>query len=738
MLVDRAKILKGLQILCSRKALRFIPFLLVLVGVLMISVRMKYSKIEKFIPFYKEYENAHLEKIVLTESLVHIENMDIVPIHKTAVSPLDLIDKYNEDIADKKRQSGETSGDKSPYKYFPALEMPSRCYFYYRNLKKLNPNWSNDFKRWTFLPKNLADMDVGKVVDEDGQSLVSADSILFHKRLNNVALVMERMRIYQTCFSGSIQLSSIYNDDHLELEFDRASKYGTNGLPEQTSKEEQWDFEHRMWPIIKYYNKANFTKLMPIIIGSTGPLEQGHLPLDGSRHPEGEFSAEYKYDDDKSFLWNWNNMSSKFASRGIVLSFEESEVTLAAKLIATLRYLKNELPIQIITMGDLSEESIRKLYEIAEGNDIFDPSVKVKNRNAPKQVIWFVDVSPTLDPSYSHEFKGTRRQLLAALLNLFNEYIFMDVHIIPYISMDNLQSLRSYRGALFFQGNAAVESSLLDSSALEHCRYMLSDLFPSWAETYYEVDDVWFDDYAMENTCATFYSPEKRAYKNLLYRNSRDNIDNGIFIIDKYKRMSSLMIGTFLSLGKICEKCGIEDKEFLWLGFTISSTGYEFSKYVKPAVVGESVDLSQELSDTDRMLNHKIVKICSESLSHVTTGGQLIWANFGVNYCGLEGVHSDGNKTLKSEAFTTAEELNKLHKTLINPKECIFTVAGNDALNTVGESCSGHLVCATYEQHVRPYTFDEIIERGSMVHIKSDFIAEYDRINEVWDKNYLT
>lgn len=742
MLVDRARILKGLQLLCSRKALRFIPLLLVLVGVLMISVRMKYSKIEKFLPFYKEYENAYLEGIVPTESLVHIENMDIVPIHKTAVSPLDLIDQYNKDITDKIRQSRETSGDKSPYKYFSKLDMPSKCYFYYRNLKKLNPNWSNDFKRWTFLPKNLADMDAGKVVDEEGQSLVSADSILFHKRLNNVALVMERMRIYQTCFSGSFQLSSIYNDDHLELEFVRASKYRTNGLPEQTSKEEQWDFEHRMWPIIKYYNKANFTNLMPIIIGSAGALKQGHLPLDGSKHPKGELSAEYKYDDDRSFLWNWNNMSSKFASRGIVLSFEECEVPLAAKLIATLRYLKNELPIQIITKGDLSEESIRELYEVAEGNDIFDPSVNVKNRNAPKQVIWFVDVSPTLDPSYSHEFKGTKRPFLAALLSLCIECVFIDVHVIPYVLVDKLNRDRwgsLSGGALFFQGSAIADSSILDSSDLEDCRYMMSDLFPSWAEEYYGGDNVWLDDYAMENTCAAFRSSEKKAYKNLLYHNSRDNIDNGIFIIDKYRHISSLMIGTFLSLGKVCEKCGIEDKEFLWLGFALSTTDYRFPKHIKPAVIGESVDISQDISDSDRMLNHMIVKICGESLSHVTTAGQLIWTNLRVNYCGLEGVHSDGgNKTLKSETFTTAGGLKKLHKTPLNPKECIFAAAGNGALRTVGESCNGPLICATYEQHVRPYTFDEIIERGSMVHIKSDSIAEYDRINEVWDNNYLT
>ncbi|GMF03262.1 unnamed protein product [Ambrosiozyma monospora] len=124
------------------------------------------------------------------------------------------------------------------------------------------------------------------------------------------------------------------------------------------------------------------------------------------------------------------NLQSSLTGRGIVITASDGQVAELAGLLATLRLLNTQIPIQIVHNDDLSLLSIKSLVEIAL-NPVFRLPKSQSNFKAPTKIphtldLTFVDVSKTISFRYKDYFQRWGMKLLAYLFNSFEEMILLD------------------------------------------------------------------------------------------------------------------------------------------------------------------------------------------------------------------------------------------------------------------------------------------------------------------------
>lgn len=272
----------------------------------------------------------------------------------------------------------------------------------------MNEKWKNDLSTMAFGIKDFKDEDIEKFKDSDGFAMIDEESVRMFKKRNDIALAFERMRIYDTCLmqDETVNLQETFEQKRetnlVQGTQNKKEKREFSGVSSGTRDEnyrkfDQYDFEHRMFPFIRQFNHDNFSQIIPKFTSPFNKvLKQGDIPIFDPKSPMVNKVINYVYDPTKSFWKNWNLMSAP-GSRGIVLSFADSHLAMALKLIATLRFQGNKLPIQVIyKKGDLSEDTIEKISYAARSPNVTLPETKYGNPANEPQEIWFLDVTNTL------------------------------------------------------------------------------------------------------------------------------------------------------------------------------------------------------------------------------------------------------------------------------------------------------------------------------------------------------
>lgn len=663
-----------------------------------------------------------------------MEYVKVKSVDETPVSPLELIPDYEVSIQKKLDASWDFLFRHFRYKQFFDLDLNTKCKFYFQNLYNMNHEWDNDFHKFAFdiSEESHADILKGAEKDNDGVALFNEESLKQFKRIHDIALAMERYRLYDVCFiqegSSGVPVDQLFlasSNEEVELldeqlDSDYQGFVGVETDLGSKPKTNQWEFEHRMNPIISYFEPSNFTKVMPVFVRADGQvLEEGNFPDYHGLVNEKTGSRPYAYDARLSFWGNWNEISSLSGNKGIVISAGDGQVDFTIKLLATLRYQKNHLPIQIVHFDQLSEESIKRLTYAAQSPDFSD---------GPEQDIWYVNVKPTIDDSVRSNFDRFKNKWLSVLFNTFEEFIFLDADAISYLKLDDYFSFPEYldTGALFFKDRA------LKIGNGNRCPALFETLEPKVLETLYFNTESMISPEYVESQCMNNLTPEEKVYKDFFENLHQHQLESGLLVINKRKHIMGLLVSTVLNISPKVGGCSWGDKEFFWLGLLVA--GHRYSIYDVDAGAVGKVQQTQFIKNGD---SHDRFEINSAQVAHTSYDHKLLWINGGSMYCKKKD-RFEGDweqiETLRKDFKDDKERANFAYTDVIDIDSAIVPDQKSGDWGKRDERCSGYFWAARYSVKPKPYSYNKKIVKGDLFRFSKDELEHIKKLNKVWNE----
>lgn len=698
--------------------------------------------------FQSNLKMADLKKVATSRYLSQepslselMSNVKIKPIEEIPVSPLELIP----DIEISTRKKYDASWDLlfrgRKYKSFNDYDLHTKCEFYFQNLYNLNEDWTNNIRTFTF---DINDVDMSTKIDalkdSDGVQLVDEKAIRLYKRTHNVALATERLRLYDKCFVNSPG-SNPLKMDHL---FRSNKKSKTTALDDEVTgnrdtftktkktsflsdmdtssfqKYDQWDFEHRMFPMIPYFEEHNFTNVMPIFTGSNGgePLPQGKFPVLDPKSGELLRVETFRYDKSKSLWKNWNDMSSASGKRGIILAAGDGQVDQCIRLIATLRAQGNALPIQIIHNNQLNEKSVKRLSEAAKSTEF---------SSGRAQSLWLVNVGPTLESSMKSNFGRFKNKWLSVIFNTFEEFIFIDTDAISYINMADYFNFKEYKstGTLFFKDRS------LAIGTEQKCGPLFETLEPRILEMYYFNTLPMINGDYVEQQCMGMLTPEEKVYKRFFEVGHQHNLESGLLAINKNEHIMGLVTATVLNIAPKVGGCGWGDKEFFWLGLLVA--GQRYSIYDIDASAIGVPQQKQSIANGDEFDEYRI---CSLQVAHTSYDGHLLWINGGSQYCKKpETFEGDWTniKELRESYSDDKEKALKAYSDTVKVEAAIVPDSRSNGWGRDDQRCKGYFWCGKFTSKLKPYTYNTVVTKGDLIRFGDEEIESISKINKIWN-----
>ncbi|CEP64979.1 alpha-mannosyltransferase LALA0_S15e01684g [Lachancea lanzarotensis] len=374
----------------------------------------------------------------------------------------------------------------------------------------------------------------------------------------------------------------------------------------------------------------------------------------------------------------WRQITDKMNGRGIVMSVGEGGgVSEAKRLLRVLRALQNNLPIQIVHKGDLSDISVQGLVKAGRDPtriEVADTSYELGH----PQEIWFVDAEKSVKPEFAHLFTRYSNKWIASLFNSFEEMIFLDTDAVLFEKPSSFFTIDGYQetGAFFFRDRLIDE--YINRGDLNYYKKLL----PSKIEAHvFNLETG--EDMMRQNDVFQF------RFKHV--------VEAGVFILKRRTHMPGLLISTALNLWKETNEVFHGDKELFWLGQSIAGTSrYQFNK--NPAGALGSLTRNKEKN---------ITYTCSAQPGHFDENHKLLWLNGGARYCKWQSWDYDlsKHKSLR-KSYKSAKNLRKLYASPIEANGAIIPARSNLSLlqKLLGTKsgfqkceemgCAGYLWCA--------------------------------------------
>ncbi|SCU80599.1 LAFA_0C00188g1_1 [Lachancea sp. 'fantastica'] len=323
----------------------------------------------------------------------------------------------------------------------------------------------------------------------------------------------------------------------------------------------------------------------------------------------------------------WRHIVNNMNGRGIVMSVGESGVSEAKRLLRVLQTLENDLPIQVVHKGDLTDDSMQELVKVARSPirvQMHDKSDNMEHL----QEIWFVDAKKSIKSEFLHLFERFSNKWIASLFNSFEEMILLDTDTVPFVRPSSLFRTREYKrtGAFFFRDR------LIEEYVKRGDLKFFKSLLPSKTET------LFFN----------FEAAEDAIKKNDFFRFGYKHImESGVVVLRRRDHMPGLLISTALNLWKETNETFYGDKELFWLGQSIAGKSqYDFNKHPAGAV-----------GILAQYGNNKITYTCSTQPGHFDESNKLLWLNGGAKFC---------KKPFWDFDFSRHKSLRKTYKTAEN------------------------------------------------------------------------
>lgn len=409
------------------------------------------------------------------------------------------------------------------------------------------------------------------------------------------------------------------------------------------------------------------------------PMFSGELPLFSRKH-----SLFKKWRRSKAF---WRNYLDALAGQGIVIGIHDKEVNYAVRLLKVLNYLSNELPIQFVHEGDLSERSVQALETAA-----------TTNQNGITQKIQFISIRPAITRGYQSIFKGYNNKWFAALFNTFEEIILMDADAVPFTKPLDFFKLDGYKktGAYFFRDRELSEQ--LSQNQVD----FLSGMIPKAASVFgFKVD-------------------KKKLNNNFFNYNSKHVMESGVVVMDRRTHLLGLLVLLSLQYWFQSGRIMYGDKDLFWLGQLISGNSNFYFNEHAAAAIGE-------------LENHNT--LCSAQLGHLSKDKKLLWTNGTLLKCKKNTWLADFFKYsgLRQKCSNSLQKLKKLYSSSIKISVGVLPASipslNGDKKNKIkgnfnknySRGCGGIYYCASPA------------DGGEIVKFTDDEKKRYNEIVAIWN-----
>ncbi|KAG0689818.1 hypothetical protein C6P40_004387 [Pichia californica] len=445
---------------------------------------------------------------------------------------------------------------------FRKYSLDLKCEIYFEKLFEYDPNWWNSPK----LGDLITHVHPGKSLD------------------------LINLNIYNHCFMGDNKEKDISNT------FKKLQKLFNNldlsVYPYLTGKMPL--FQH--WNGDIYYGPSfNLNKILINEI-DLNSINYEYNKSDLKNWESNEYPTEYPF---------WEHYRNNIHGTGIVISINDEFINEAILLIKNLRTLENELPIQFIHRGDLSNDNKFKLLKISRS--IIEKDNKSK---FPIQDIWFVDLSFSINEEYKEKFEKYFNKMLAYGFNSFQNSIILDTDIILFQKPIELLETSQFKISenLFFKDrNLPMHMS---NSFIQ----FIKDTVPN------KIDEYLFNINSInEEIWETEYFKEKYFHY----------MESGVVIVNRLKYWNAVILSMHLSFIQSTLIGSWGDKEHFWMGMLFSGfDDFQFDKYWT-ASVGEIININN--NNNEDIQYHEI---CSAHPGHILSdNNELSWLNSGILNC---------------------------------------------------------------------------------------------------------
>ncbi|AGO10245.1 AaceriAEL345Wp [[Ashbya] aceris (nom. inval.)] len=525
-------------------------------------------------------------------------------------------------------------------------DLRERCKRYFDLTYRKNPAWSNQI---TFLQRDIV------------------PDALYTARL------MERWRIFTDCFIEGNEPLSTTLDEAIDI----------------------FDFQQRMYPFLA---KARcWEEIWPNITDlNTGEHYRPGILNDGRR---------LNIDDNISFWKNWQIFSK---GKGIIITAGAEHVEMLPRLLTVLDHLGNSLPVELINMGDLPTETIKKVAEY----------VQTKSN----QSVRLVDCGKTMEENYRSSITSFRHKWLAYIFNTFEEAVFIDLDAVPFVNIEKFFEIEGYKST----GIAMFRDRSYDGQKPDECIKAMRMMMPSseeqtlWqhqAKYTKKVNEDVMRNNPIDAGAATFYN-------KYMEGKSYHMAESGLIVMHKKKKLSSLINSFMLHMNFANHWCSHGDKEYLWLGQLISGETY----YVDP-LPAAALGVPQLLNNGGHLDEYKI---CSAQIAHMDKDGSILWVNGGLKNCKFDAVEKDFGEypDYFSTTYTSRENLQKFYDLGLDIQMAFIPdfVGGTW---TKARECRAFTWCSTIKA-------DSMASAGLQSYIiqKGDSrLGAYNKIAEIWSKS---
>ncbi|KAH3673382.1 hypothetical protein WICPIJ_009834 [Wickerhamomyces pijperi] len=385
---------------------------------------------------------------------------------------------------------------------------------------------------------------------------------------------------------------------------------------------------------------------------------------------------------------------SQLNGKGYIVSVDDKHVTQLYQLIALLRALGNQLPIQVIHYGDLSAPNRQKAVKVArdvEGlhlEGVVDNLSKIMTAKKlsidfqkenievllPPQDLWFVDASGTIAKSHRRYFGGFYNKLIAYFFSSFKDILLVDTDTVPLVDLDAfvLQSPEFLEKGAFFFKDRELSPRISKGDSF---------LFKKYTPTKY-------DTFFLGAPVATNHTLNNRMIRN----QHMHYMESGVVAVDKVRHFNSVLATLQISLFKTITDKIYGEKELFWLGFSINGDeSYHMNKW-NAGTVG---------SLAEGGLDHRV---CSTHPAHLSSDDKtLLWINSGFVRCKFSNEKWEGKKDMQSKlwglksSFTSEFELQKFYSGYQDMKYLVIPGSQEDVGRdgwTREEECKGYVWCA--------------------------------------------
>jgi len=403
--------------------------------------------------------------------------------------------------------------------------------------------------------------------------------------------------------------------------------------------------------------------------------------------------------------------------KGIVTTMSVKEIDYFLRLIKVLDKLKNELPIQIV-VTNLNDFNIIK------------DTLKHKLSNSRQEII-ILNVSQLLDTEFTKiKITGYINKWIATLFNTFEEFIFLDVDVVPFQPIKEFFNIPEYqKHGLYVYRDRDIGHAKLEP----HCRTNFFNLEPTLQERQLIGTQWIFNLKSSALQLSQTKDTEQEVYKSFFNNLIMHQVDSGLVIISKtVENYSSLLMAMQLNMAEILEDCVHGDKEYFWLGPLVAGHSYSIDP-TRCGAVGTLYEEKQVNNDDEEDISR--VGICSTQIGHCNDKNSLLWLNGGTKLC--KNPHAATNDFEKYPDFMTqrygnVDELSKIYNSGLHIDGMVIPDNSEDTMSWMQtRECSQYRFCAYVDISKQSHH----TKSENLIRFDQKQIQNYNKISAIWSED---